>query len=288
MEETKPNVREIVARFPDADAPGREEKFTGPDPAAAESAFREILAGGKAAIQELVAAVSDPTAEGPVDFRAEYALHGIAVLVGRAGEAERRRLFEDALIEELARPDRSKWKRALFIRELQFAGTERAVPAIGGCLLDPELADPAAMALVAIGGEAATAALRKALPDARGRVRSAIVHALGALGDRASAQLLRAALGDPERDVRTGAAWALAKMGDADAADSLLEAAEAEDRWERIQGAKACLLLAERLAAAGRKDAAARIYERLREKKRGTDEAYVAEAAERGLAACRA
>lgn len=288
MEERKVDVREIAARFPDADAPGREEKFTGPEPAMAESAFREVLAGGKAAIRELAAAASDPTAEGPVDFRAEYVLHGIAVLAGRPGEAENRRLFEEALLEELASPDRSNGKRALFIRELQFAGTEKAVPSLGRWLLDPELADPAAMALVAIGGEAAAAELRKALPEARGRVRSAIVHALGALGDRASAELLRAALGDSERDVRTGAAWALANSGDGEAADALLQAAESEDRWERIQGAKACLLLAERLSAAGKKDAAARIYERLREKKRGTDEAYVAEAAERGLAACRA
>ncbi len=137
MEQKNINVRELVARMPDADEPGKPAKFTGPDPAAAEAVFREILAGGPAAIRELVSAVSDPTAGGSVDFRAEYVLHGIAVFVGRPDQAESRRVFEEALIEEL-RQDRSPWMRALLIRELQFAGTQRVAAAIGQYLLDAD------------------------------------------------------------------------------------------------------------------------------------------------------
>lgn len=287
MEETKLNVRELVARMPDADEPGKSAKFTGPDPAAAETIYREILAGGAAAIRELISAVSDPTAGGSVDFRAEYVLHGIAVFVGRPDQAENRRVFEGALIEELGASDRSPWMRALLIRELQFAGTQRAAPAIAKYLLDPELGDPAAMALSALGGDSSAAELRKALPTSSGKRRAAIVQALGYLKDKESAPLLREALGDAERDVRTGAAWALANMGDRESARPLLRlAAGAEERWERILAAKACLLLAERLRDAGNKDAAVRIYERLRDSKRGSDEEYLVQAAEQGLAAC--
>lgn len=286
MQDAKPNVAELVARMPDSDSPGKESKFTGPDPALAEGVFREILAGGADSLRELVALVSDPTGPGPVDFRAEYVLHGIAIHVGRPEERRNRWLLSRTLAEELGKEGRSKWMRAFLIRELQVAGGRRSAAAIGKHLLDEDLCDPAAMALVAIGGDAAADELRTALAAAKGKARASIVQALGALGDKAAAPAVRGSLADPERDVRTGAAWALANMGDSGSADLVLKAAQAEDPWERILGAKACLLLAERLLADGRREDAVRLYTRLRDAKRGTDEAYLAEAAERGLAAC--
>jgi HEAT repeat protein len=251
----------------------------------AEGVFRGILAGGADALRELVALVKDPTGPAPLDYRAEYVLHGIAIHVGRPEERRNRWALARTLVEELGKEGHSKWMRAFLIRELQVAGGRRSAAAIGKHLLDEDLVDAAAMALAAIGGDAAAEELRRALPSSKGRVRAAIVHALGALKDKEAAALLRGSLADPERDVRTGAAWALASVGDPEASDLLLKAAEAADPWERILGAKACLLLAETLLAQGRKDDAVRLYTRLRDAKRGTDEAYLAEAAERGLAA---
>jgi HEAT repeat protein len=78
------------------------------------------------------------------------------------------------------------------------------------------------------------------------------------------------------------ARWALANMGDAGSVDLLLTAADDASDYERVKATKACLLLAERLLAEGEKERATSIYARLRT---GSDEAYVREAAEKGLAA---
>jgi len=58
--------------------------------------------------------------------------------------------------------------------------------------------------------------------------------------------------------------------------------------WERTKAAKECLVLAERLAAEGKKNeaqraAAKKLYERLAELHRGEHESHVREAVERGL-----
>ena len=90
---------------------------------------------------------------------------------------------------------------------------------------------------------------------------------------------------DPDREVRIAAGAGLAKLGDAAAADALLKAADAEPGWERVQAAKNCLVLAEKLTAAGKKDAAAKIYGRLRETRTDASEKYIRQAAEKALAA---
>lgn len=287
MEETKPNVAELVGRMPDSDNPGQTSKFTGPDPAMAEEVFRAILAGGSDALKELVALVKDPTGPDFKDFRPEYVLHGIAVFVGRPDQRDSRRVLEQVLVEEIGREGHSKWMLAFLLRTLQVAGTKAAAPAIGKHLLDDDLCEPAAMALVAI-GDGAAEPLRDALPAAKGKNRATIAQALGVLRvppERKTVTAIQQCTADPLREVRTSAAWALANIGDPNSVDLLLKAAKAEDGWERILGAKACLLLGERLLEGGMKGVAFRLYMELRDAKRGTDEAYLAEAAERGIAA---
>jgi HEAT repeat protein len=103
--------------------------------------------------------------------------------------------------------------------------------------------------------------------------------------DAPSAGALREALGDPDREIRLAAGWALGRIGDAGSIDALLEAADVEPGWERIQAAKHCLVLAERLSKAGNQDAAAKIYKHLRDTRSGPAEKYLRDAAERALAA---
>jgi HEAT repeat protein len=178
--------------------------------------------------------------------------------------------------------DRSKYIRGYLCQELQWAGRQEVCPALGRLLLDEELADPAAMALVAI-KEGAAEVLRAALPQAKGRCRLAIIHSLAALGDAESAGAFQAALKDPDREVRIAAGAGLAKLGDAAAADALVKAADGGPGWERIQQTKHCLVLAERLLAAGKTAEAKKIYLHLRDTRQ--DESHVKQAATRGLLA---
>jgi hypothetical protein len=79
----------------------------------------------------------------------------------------------------------------------------------------------------------------------------------------------------------------LARIGDGGSAEALLNAADVQPGWERIQATKHCLVLAENLLAAGRRDMAERIYTHLRETRTDPAERYVRDAAKKGLAAGR-
>jgi HEAT repeat protein len=165
------------------------------------------------------------------------------------------------------------------------AGGKEVVGALGKLLADGELYEYAALALLAI-QDGAAEQFRKALPGSAGKRRLTVVQALGVLRDASSAGALKKLAGDPDRDTRLAALWALAKVGDPSAADVLIKAADAEG-YERTQATKACLVLAERLLAAGRKAEAARVYTYLRDSRTGPAERYVRDAATRGLAAAK-
>jgi HEAT repeat protein len=153
------------------------------------------------------------------------------------------------------------------------------VNTLGKHLLDDELCGDATQALLAI-RDGAASQFRNALDKSKGRNRIAVIQALGVLQDANSASLLKKAMTDEDRDVRRTAAWALANLGEASAADALIKAADHADGWEGSQATKACLLLAQRLAAKGRKSDAARIYRHLRDTRK---ERHVRDAADRAL-----
>jgi HEAT repeat protein len=300
MATTKPDIKALVAQMPDADKPGQTSKFTGPEPGKAKDIYEAILAGGRNSLLELIGLLRDPNDPAPKDFRAEYVVHGLAICVGAAGKEKQRKMFAETLGSQLARPEPLPVisrligrKRAILpaavqgflIRELQVAGGSESVKAIGRALSDEALCEPAAQALVAIGGKSAAGQLRAALGKAKGRCRVTIAQNLGVLRDAASVGALRKCLLDPDREVRLAAAWALARIGDAGSVDLVLKESDAEAGWERIKATQACLLLAENLAAAGKKRDAAKIYGHLRDTRTDPKEQYVREVAVRGLAA---
>ena len=140
------------------------------------------------------------------------------------------------------------------------------------------------MALVAI-GDGAAEQFRAALAGAKGNCKLNIVQGLGAVGDRESIPVLLALLTDDDREVRLAAGWGLARMGDAAAVDALIKAAGVPDGWERIQATKHCLVLGEKLTAAGKRSEAARLYGYLRDSRKDKHEKYVRDLAEKALAA---
>ena len=309
MAATKPNVAALVEQMPDTDNDikakqeeakaqaqpenpdqpkpkptplGAASKFTGPDPDAAEKIFTAILSGGRDSIRELLALVREPSDADYKNYKASYVLHGLVILAGRTGQEKQRRLLADTLASQLGSDKPSKAVKAVFILELRALGGKESVSAVGKLLGDDELCSDAALALLTI-RDGVAPQFRGALAKSKGRNRVTIIHALGALQDDDSATVLKKALGEPDRDVRRTAAWALANIGDASATDALLKSADSAESWERTEATQDCLLLAERLAATGKRAQAERIHTHLLATRKDPSERHIRETAEKAL-----
>lgn len=311
MASTKPNIAALVEQMPDTDneikakqeeakaqaqpdAPdpkpkpkvdrGAASKVTGPDPVAAEKIFAEILSGGRESILELLALVREPSDADYRNYKAGYVLHGLVILAGRTGQENQRRLLAETLASHLGGNKHSKAVKGVFIHELRALGGKESVSALGKHLLDDDLCSDATLALLTI-RDGAAAQFRGALEKSKGRNRLIIIQALGTLQDADSATALKKALSEQDRDVRRTAAWALANLGDASAAETLVESADSAEGWERTEATRHCLLLAERLAASGKRAQAKRIYVHLRDTRNGPNERHLRDAAEKALGA---
>jgi len=277
----KPDLAALVNQMPDAD-PGSKDgsgKYTGPDPAAAEKVYQEILKGGKDSVVGLVAMVVEPGVGG--DYKVRYLLHGLVTYVARADADKDRQTVCEALASTLG-GTAHKAVKGFVMQELQAIADKAAVGTISKFLLDEELYDPAAGALLSIGGTADV--FRKALPEAKGRNRVAIVQALGVLRDAQAVADLKKAATDADSSIRVAALDSLGNIGDATAVDILLSAGDAaKERWERVRAAEDCLLLAKRLLEADNKKDAERIYRGLWEKRSGSEDRHVRIAALQGL-----
>jgi HEAT repeat protein len=264
--------------------PGEGSKFTGPAPSLADDLCEQVLAGGNERIVALIQLIRDPGSPEFKNYKAEYLLHCLVIYAGRPDKAPHRERLLNALTSQLSNPDLSVGVRALLLRELQWIGTPRVVAALGDLLNNEELCQQAVMALVAI-GTGADRILRAAVAKTNGRNRLAVIQCLAIRADERSQDILRPLLADPDADVRLAAAWGLAKLADAGSAQALLKLADADANYERMKATHACLMLAEKLAAAGNPREAARIYTHLRDTRQEKAERYIREVAETALRA---
>jgi len=268
------NVEQLVASIPDLDKGG---KIDGPKPEDAAKTFEALLTGGREAIDKLLGMIRE--VDNGEDWKARYVLHGLAVYVCRPSKAEQRGLVVGAIVAKL-QGDAPKAVKATLIRELQVAGCVGVAQVLGKFLADDELYTWAASALLAIRQDAA-GEFRNALPAAKGRAKATIIQNLGLLGDAEAIAAIRQAANDGDGDVRLAVCGALANLGDEASVDILIKASNAEG-WQRIQAAKACLVLAEKLAAAGKKPAAEKIYRHLKETRKD-DEKYLRDLAKAAM-----
>ena len=180
----------------------------------------------------------------------KYALHGMVHYASRPGAPDERKMIAEALAGELA-TGRSKELKAFICRQLQFCGRAEEIAALARLLGDERLCEPAAQAILAIGGEKAAAAFREALPSATGKRRVTILQAAGRAADKPSAPAARKAVGDADRTVRLVAYYALGNMPDGDAIDLMLAAAGKAEGFEHARAVAETLRLARRLGEAG-------------------------------------
>jgi HEAT repeat protein len=277
------SVKTLVSQMPTPE-PNERGILSKVDRDATLKAIVELHAGGDAFVTALVDSLVEPGKGN--DHQARYALHALALYVcggGRQRNENERKVFALSLAKALD-SDQPTAVKEFIIRELQVCGGAEVVAAIGKCLADTALTDAAASALVAIGGGAAAAELRRLLPAADTRQRLIAVQNLGALRDKESVKALVAAAGDTDVEVRTAACWALANIGDPAGVAACLAAAEKADGYERIQAAKNRLLFAERLREAGHKSRAQQVLNHLKKTSGDESEAYLREIADRELA----
>jgi hypothetical protein len=272
-------LKALVEQMPDPD--GRGMYTENIDKEKIDKAIAAIHAGGRDNVRGLIEMLGEPGSD--QDVKPHYALHILANQTVIAQDAKGRQALCEVLAEALS-GDYSPYIKSFLCQTLQWFGRRESVSALGKLLTDEELCDPAAMALVAI-KDGAAEPLRAALPAATGRCRLTILHSLAALADAGAAEAFKQALQDEDREVRLAAGAGLARLGDAGAIEPLLKAADADPGWERIQAAKHCLVLAEKLAAAGKQAEARRIYQQLRDTRRDASEAYLRDVADKALAA---
>jgi len=174
--------------------------------------------------------------------------------VCRAAEYDQAKLI-DVLLS--AAPSAEK---AVACKHLAICGKQEAVPALAALLPDQELSSWARIALEAIPGEAADAALRAAMGKLQGRLLVGVINSLGVRRDVKAVDALIARLEDADSDVASVSALALGRIG-GDAATQALETSltTAPDAV-RSAVAEGCILCAERLAAAGKTADAVRIF----------------------------
>ena len=271
------NLAALVDQMPDPD--GRDMYTKDIDDKKIEKAIAEIYQGGRDNVVGLIAMLSTPGSE--QDVKPRYALRCLSNHILAAKDEKARKAMCEVLAAELA-SERPPFVKRVLCQELQWAGGEEAVPALGTLLLDENLVESATMALLAIRNGAAEQ-FRNALPTAQNKCRLNIIQALGDLKDEESVAQLRSALNGPNREVRLAAGWGLSRIGDGGSVELLINEADNRTGWERIQATKHCLVLAEELPKVGRKDLADKIYTHLRDTRSSASEKYVREAAERGL-----
>ena len=173
--------------------------------------------------------------------------------------------------------------RRFLVRQLQLSADKRAVPALARLLSDDDLCDPAAQALLAIGGREAGAALLQAVANPRGN-RIVIINALREFPDTSAVATLLDDSADDDRALRLAALSALAALGDLSAAETLVKAVEVESWQARSQATAHLLEFADRLAAAGHHAEATNLWRMLMETRNEPGEIHVRCAALAGLA----
>ncbi len=247
------DMNALLGRIPDRDGDG---KHTGPSPADAKALIDGVVGGGPAVMDELIGMLVE---SGELeDYKARYALHAVAVHVTAPGRETARKQLVAALLKALNAvpgPD-----VCLFlIDELQFLHPQDAIGTLAKCLSDEKLCDPAARALVAIGGNAAKA-LQDALPKSKGGGTLSVIQALGAIRVADAVPALAARLNDTSPDVAVAAAVALARIGSAGAAAPMMKRLAKLEGRSRDELTDACFVLAANLIAGGKRDDAFDIY----------------------------
>ncbi len=160
--------------------------------------------------------------------------------------------------------DAAPGDKAVACKQLAVCGTKEAVPALARLLSDERLASWARIALEAIPGPAADAALRKAMGWLHGKLLIGTINSIGVRRDVKAVNGLVKKLKDADADVASAAAAALGRIGSAKAAKALEQSLTSAPDGVRPAVAEGCILCAENFLAQNKFDEAIRLYDAVR------------------------
>jgi HEAT repeat protein len=185
-------------------------------------------------------------------------------VTGQTSDSQSSKEQEAKLIGVL-QSDAPRAEKAITCKRLAIYGSKDAVPAIAPLLADQELSSWARIALEAIPGPEADAALRDAAGRVQGRLLVGVINSIGVRRDAQAVGPLAAKLKDADADVASAAAVALGRIG-SEQASKVLEGslAGAPDKV-RPAVAEGCILCAERCLAEQKSAEAVRIYDAVRQ-----------------------
>jgi HEAT repeat protein len=161
--------------------------------------------------------------------------------------------------------DAPKSEKAITCKKLAIYGTEQSVPALAPLLADKELSSWARIALEAIPGSAADAALRKALDNLQGRLLIGVINSISVRRDALAVDALTQKLSDADADVASAAAVALGHIGGEKAAQALTQALSNAPAGVRSSVAEGSILCAEWLLAHDSTAEAVKLYDTVRQ-----------------------
>jgi len=161
--------------------------------------------------------------------------------------------------------DAPKGEKAITCKRLAIYGTEQSVPVLAPLLADKELASWARIALEAIPGPAADAALRDALDKVEGRLLVGVINSIGVRRDVHAVDSLVQKLDDANAGVASAAAVALGHIGGERAAKALTQSLTDAQAGIRSAVAEGCILCAEWFLAHEKAVEAVKLYDTVRQ-----------------------
>jgi HEAT repeat protein len=172
--------------------------------------------------------------------------------------------FKESNLIRVLQSDAAKGDKAITCKRLAIYGTEKSVPTVAPLLADKELASWARIALEAIPGPAADAALRDAASELKGRLLVGVINSIGVRGDTKAVDILVNKLNDDDINVASAAAVALGHIGGEKAAKALTKSLAIAPAGVRSAVAEGCILCAERFLAHDRIAEAVKLYDTVR------------------------
>lgn len=155
-------------------------------------------------------------------------------------------------------------EKALACKQLVIHGTEASVPDLASLLADERLSSWSRIALEAIPGPAADAALREATTTLQGRLLIGVINSIGVRRDSVAVDALTVRLADTDAEVAAAAALALGRIGSDAACSTLRAALSLPQSPVRNAVAEGCVLCAERRMQDGKMSDAVEIYDAVR------------------------
>ena len=208
---------------------------------------------------------------GPKKSGAAKAAPAIPSAFGSKAESPQRPLYDSITKQEeeqkliaVLKSDGQEFDKDVACRRLAVIGTKEAVPALAALLSDENLCDVARYPLEIIADVSADEALRAALGKLKGRQLIGVINSIGIRRDQKAIGELVKRIGDADAGVAAACAAALGKIGGPDATKALAQALTSDPAAVRPAVGDALLAIADALMAAGKRDEAAAIFDKVR------------------------